>query len=188
MIKSGKTSSASRRRGVGVTVHGGQCYQMHPARYCITASAPVVGVHASDLCVSSAMWILAHMCNGALPPVQKSKNFNVQWCITNNMMCIKIQPLHCTPPTLSLTILNCLLMIMRGLLGPSLFKRANLPLMHLGWPFQCIRVTVDLLVSCYDKSAHLMLAVEFQSSAVVNRQKLLMLLKGGMDISKVKGQ
>ena len=95
---------------------------------------------------------------------------------------------HCTPPTLSLTILNCLLMIMRGLLGPSLFKRANLPLMHLGWPFQCIRVTVDLLVSCHDKSAHLMFAVEFQSSAVMKRQKLLILFKGEMDVSKVKGQ
>ena len=95
---------------------------------------------------------------------------------------------HCTPPTLSLTILNCLLMIMRGLLGPSLFKRANLPFMHLGWPFQCIRVTVDLLVSCHDKSAHLILAVEFRSSAVVKRQKLLILFKGEMDVSKVKGQ
>ena len=95
---------------------------------------------------------------------------------------------HCTPSTLSLTILNCLLMIMRGLLGPSLFKGANLPFMHLGWPFQCIRVTVDLLVSCHDKSAHLMLAVEFRSSAVVNWQKLLILLKREMDVSKVKGQ
>ena len=54
---------------------------------------------------------------------------------------------HCTPPTLSLTILNCLLMIMRGLLGPSLFKRANLPFMHLGWPFQCIRVTVLAMIN-----------------------------------------
>ena len=123
-----------------------------------------------------------HTCAVQSPPVQKSKNLKLQSCIKHNMVCIKIQPLH---PTHSVSYNLELPANDHARVIRALTFQEGQSALHVS------RLTFPVYQgdsSCHDKSAHLMLAVEFRSSAVVNWQKLLILLKREMDVSKVKGQ